>query len=501
MSAVPKARPKLPYYHQSFTARNFNSSPLAIPLKGDVYDYTFEVVLNNGPDNTFLYARLNSDTGSNYRNYYMRGGSSTASGGVNDTSSVIPVGFSNTEPTTSLMCLTGKSGDERYIDVLHSAQSTTARYIYKSSNHWTNTADAVDEITFLFTASNTCDLTLTIYETPKNNKENWALIQQGSVNQNLNTTPFDISNLDGDADDQYYLQIRNLNTSNTTGNLYLRLNADGATNYIAEWLRNASGSLSSNNYSSFWAGMYIEDNNTNNTNIDYIINAKSGQKRSIKETQVTISGNDDQLEKYVTWSNTGDNLTSLRFYKTSSDTVTFDWKLYKKKNPSTVADRFLLPLKLSPDGIRSVNGDFSSGETFSNLNGNGTSIIKLEGLFSTIGTELRVQCAGDTGANYDEQELKASTSTVSATSSTGNNYWVICDASSSKVAGFELYIFPKDGDNRPAMAVIYHNENTIEYKYFLWNDTTTDLDSLKVYGSSTTTTTGIIKCSRIPLAE
>lgn len=284
--------------------------------------------------------------------------------------------------------------------------------------------------------------------------------------------------VNGDSDIKYKIEW--------SGNqeLNLELNND-TTTYTRQYLQNSSGTISAANSTSETS---IVSDGINST---FIINAETGVKRLVT-TSASNTSSAQQSEMAHWYDDTATNLTSLDC--TPAAIATGTAKLYRLKNPNGPTGD-TLPFETVQN--ISVSGDYSAGTTISNLAGNSHTLIKVEGHFSTIGNELRIQLAGDTGANYDEQELKAATSTASATSVSSANYWMLADASSSKVASFELYIYPKDGENRPALLINRTNENQLEFKALWWNDTATDLDSLKIYTSSTTTTTGNIKVSRL----
>ena len=467
-------------------------------IAGDSYDY--EIIIQFTPlvttlESLILYA--NADKTANYRSYYMWGTSTSATAGTNDSAgSWTSVGVSQTNSQVSLFKgrITGSSGDERYLDNIMPYETGSNPSIIKRSSYWKNTADELTSLLIESGQSTNKDAHIIIYRTPKAaSQSSWELIKKGSVNQNINTTPFDISGLDGDSDITYRLSIRNMGNSSTSGHMYMRLNADGGTNYNAQWLRNVSGSISATNYSTFWQGLYIDDSTSTRTDIDYIIHAESGVDRLVEEVQTTITGGDDQLIKSVWWKNTGDNLTSLRFTKTASDTTTFDYKLYRLKNPNGPTGD-TLPFETVK--VVDISGDFSAGHTFSGLTGDDYKMIKIEWLGSNTSSAhvLRMQINGDTGSNYTEQRLRGNSSTASAASTT-QTYFDYCWIHNGDMSTSEMYLYPQSGENRPALSKFALDEDQVDLRGAWWLNSADEITSIKIYGSNTNSLTGTLKLS------
>lgn len=476
-------------YDQTFSARNLSSSPLTISsLNSDLYDYELIIYISGASGDSILDITFNSDTATNYRNYEMKGLSTTVSGGTGDSDTAIELQniIGNANTNLAMIKILGMSGDARYIDCFYSADGA----ILKQASYWKNTADAITSMTLTANSSVTCDVNIILYRMPKKtNQGYWELIKKESVNQSaMNTTGYAISSsLDLDLHKGYKIVLTGANL--TSGVLWARLNGDNGNNYTTQRLKNVSGTISSS-INSAYSNIYPSAEN-DFTELGFVINGESGNKRSINGYISNDTSTGKQSEWACLWSNTADNVTSCHLYSNVSSTLTGTMSLYRRRN--TYINGNALNFEIIKN--ITVSGDYSAGTTISGFTGNNCKLIKVEGLFSTIGNELRMQLASDTGANYSEQELKSNSTTTTASTVSGANYWVIADASSSKVASFELYIYPKDGANRTALLVSRTNENQLEHKALWWGDTTTDLDSLKIYTSSTTTTTGNIKVS------
>jgi hypothetical protein len=482
---------------QSFktgSAVNLSTSALNITgLLGDTYDYTIIANFTNASADSILDITLNSDTTANYRNYEMKGLSSTASAAVGDSDTAIElqniIGTAN--PGLLIMSITGSSGDERYIDCFYSGDGA----ILKQSSYWKNTADEVDEITFTAASSVTCDYEITIYRTPKEaSQEKWELVDTKSyTSQDLLNNPIDFT-VDGNADLQYRLDWR---TETSARDLSIRLNSDTGSNYTNQRLNNSSGTIQAGNATT--TSTYP---NSNSTQLSYIINAESGVKRLITGGHAYIATGYQQTEIATWWNNTVDNVTTISAISASATVQTGEIKLYRRKNPNTIGDT--LPFEMVEEVA--VSGDFSAGHTFSNLSGDDVLLYKLEFVGdgnSSSDTFLRIQYNGDTGSNYSRQILRSYGSSADANSTT-DTYVEIYDSFIGALedeGNFTHYLYPKSGENRPQLW-----EGNVQYgasNYLIckgagwWNNSADEITSIKVFGSNTNSITGTLKLSRI----
>ena len=106
---------------------------------------------------------------------------------------------------------------------------------------------------------------------------------------------------------------------------------------------------------------------------------------------------------------------------------------------------------------------------------------------------ISMQLNGDTGSNYTAQFLRSSISTVSAGSSTGTSHTLVNSTSTGKVNTCECIIYPKSGADRPQLTSMYERENSLDFFAQWYNDTVSEITSIKVYASSTSTKTGKLK--------
>jgi hypothetical protein len=471
-------------FDQEFTARNFSTTPLTISgLQGDTYDY--ELVMFYLPVNVvagdYPQITLNSDTTANYRSYAMRGFNTTTQGTVSDVFTYAQVGFVYTAtPQMSITKITGSSGDERYLDIFCSGHQGTYYEVDKRSAYWKNTVDEVDEITISNGVSlGTQDAHIILYRTPKAaSQAKWELMETQTFTASSADQTF--SGLNGDRDIQYKIEVQA-----NSDQYRLRVNNDSGSNYINQRLYNANGSISAANSPGTSALP-----STGLVYSTFIINTETGTERLIDVSGAGTSNN-QQVELASWYTNTVTNVTSLVITNLSSSTGTA--KLYRRINPTTTADTLNFETIETVD----ISGDFSAGHTFSGLTGDSTTLYKIEGLFDTVGNDLRLQIDGDTGSNYTDQYLKGVSGADSAAASGSIAYQLLCDASASKVANFEYYIYSPSGENRPSLLRVAHGEDSVEYKAGWWLDSASEISSFKVYASSTTTCTGTLKLSRL----
>ena len=499
-------------YDQTFTARNFNTSPLTISgLKGDLYDYELICSFTNfGTSANDLRLRFNSDSASNYRTYRMRGYGSTANALVNDSQTYCLVGaIKSTIESLSIIKISGSSGDERYIDSFYCGENSANNEVAKTSCYWKDTANELTSLSFDYSSNVTTDAHIILYRTPKEaSQEQWELMDRQSVtNRNLTTTPINFSGLKGDSDIQYRIEF-NGEWSSGAGDVHVQLNSDSATNYKNQLLRNQSGSISASNFST--AGFQLAGTISVDTGINAtaIINAESGIKRLFTSSESPIAGGDDQQEIASWWSNTADEVTEIDILQLSgSPSFSGTAKLYRRKNPNTIGDT--LPFEMVEEVA--VSGDFSAGHTFSGLSGDDVLMYKLEWLGDGDGTSrtnvndlyLRAQFNGDTAANYINQDLRSYGSSADANNTTKNHieFFNTSIGGLENEGQFTCYIYPKSGENRPCLidsAVDYGNKLTKKGAGW-WSNSSDEINSIKVFANQTYSITGTLRLSRLTI--
>ena len=485
-------------FDEVFSARNFNSSPLTISnLDGDFYDY--ELVMQAGDCTQEFQLLINSDTGSNYRDYYMRGYSTTKNAAVSDSATFINMrNESNTArrgTSLSKLAITGSSGGERYIDATNSSTGSSSDIIYKKAHYWKNTVDSISSLTIRLNSSATADAHIMLYRTPKaSGQSEWELMKTDEINQSaMNTTGYEVaSGLDLDTDGEYKVTIENGNL--TAGVFWIRLNDINLTNeYTTHRLRNNGGGLTSSSTVNYPSIYPTGENDFGGAS--FTISGSTGNKRLITGSVPSNHGVAEQCEFTAWWNNTVDNLTSIQLYSNSSSTMTGTMKLYRKRNPAGTGDT--LPFEVIK--THEFSGDFSAGFDFTGLLGDSVTMYKLEidGVGASSDIDLRLSINNDIGTNYVEQYLVAINSSVSAANVTPFPYFRAEAVRDSARYNIVFYIYPKSGSNRPILMKQSNSESMIWLKGLWWLNSVSEITSLKLLGSNTNPITGKLTLSRL----
>jgi len=476
-------------------SQNLNSSPLTISgLSGDKYDYEL-IIIGGSVANTDLYVRLNSDSTSNYRNYYMRGTGSSPSASVTNatTGNYIPSAIKTGNPSLIKLRLTGSSGKERKL----SSNIASDSNVFVNDSYWKNTADEVTSLTLFGVSITTSNIRVILYATLKEHStSDWELIESHNLSsRNLNTTPLDFTGLDGYIDKEYKLTITGENAGNNQ--LDLLFNLDSGANYTIQKLKNSGGTIGATN--STFSKMTLMDDWINKINVDFRLRAESGIKRLASWTCPNVilsTGLINQSEGAGWWSNTVDNLTQIRLLSTiSGNNTTAIVNLYRKRPTSITSGD--LPWEVVEEV--DVSGDFSAGHTFSGLKGDDVTMYKVEWR-SDWGSanDIRIQVNGDTANNYTQQYLQGQVSSPLAASSLIDYIWItaITGLNTSSISG-KVILYPKSGNERASLC----NNNygaTVSKVASWWSNTVDEVVSLKVYAlNSNSITSGKLILSRL----
>ena len=119
-----------------------------------------------------------------------------------------------------------------------------------------------------------------------------------------------------------------------------------------------------------------------------------------------------------------------------------------------------------------------------------SSSLEFEGI---AGGVLSVQFNGDTGNNYQYQNLRANLSSVFALGGTSTGNSSSWGTSSSIPQKNNIYYYLKSGQNKPAIAELNSDENTVIKLAYWWNNSVDEITSMKIYASNTSAITGKIR--------
>lgn len=480
--SAPAATKAQRVFDEEFIGRNFNTAPLTISnLRGDLYDYELAFFAKNGNLADQVTLDPNGDAGATKRNYRMSGASSSAEAFTNDSYSYIWIVASgpNVRPSLCRIRITGKSGSERLFDTFSSRGETTSQ-VDKYSQYWKNTGDEITSLVIRNLNNATMDAHVVLFATPKDSaQEEWELID--TLLWSSESATKDFTGLNGDVDGQYRVSWSG------SQSLDIAINGDTNPNYTIQEMRNSGGSISANNSTTQTSIVTLGNE------VEVLIDALSGQERLSTSTSSSTSST-QQSERAHWWSNTGDNITSLSCQPTAPTTATAH--LYRKRTPNKSSDT----LPWETIGEVAVSGDFSSGHTFSGLEGDKEFLYRLEWLGVGDAGSLGVAFNGDEGANYARQELQALTSTVSASFTSSETYLFLTNSQTDTHDG-QLLIYPKSGEQRPALGSYRRAGNRVNIGAHWWGNTADEITSIRLRSSNTNPITGTLRLSRIPRTQ
>jgi len=371
------------------------------------------------------------------------------------------------------------------------SSGTVNERVEKGSIYWKNTADNLSSIQIKNNASQTSDAHIMLYRTPKaSGQSSWELMEVQTVTtQNINTTPIDFTGLLGDSDLEYKLTLEGSFASGS-GDTGIQINSDTGTNYTKQRLFNSGGSIGSQNLNEAFGGLLRNIAVNGQVSASAIIKAETGVERMIIASSSPVAGSDDQNEITTWWSNTVDEVTSVRI-KTNSGTPSFTGtaKLYRKRNPAGTGDTLPFEVIETVD----ISGDFSAGHTFSDLLGDSVNLCKLEGFFLLQPQDLNFEINGDTSL-FTQQYLQSNSSSTNAASTTGRQ---LLYGGASYPNSFEMYIYPKSGDSRPMLSRQTFRQSRIINSAFWWNNSVDEITDIKITTTGATTVTGKLILSRL----
>jgi hypothetical protein len=138
-----------------------------------------------------------------------------------------------------------------------------------------------------------------------------------------NATDYDVTNLDGDVDMEYFIIVKIVNQSGGAANYSIRLNNDSGTNYGFNEIHGSGGSAGSSEGTGQTAlGIGKSSNDGRRSFFQGWMYAKSGDLRYLSGVHTRdINGDDiDEVRTEVgTWVNTTDKITSLRFHSDAAN--------------------------------------------------------------------------------------------------------------------------------------------------------------------------------------
>mgnify|MGYP003146630788 CR=1 FL=1 len=484
---VPEAtKSRLIVFHEMVN-EDLNVSPRtfdvdALGYGGDKYDLHPVWFLESEGVSSTLDIYANGDNTNNWRSYEMVGNGGSASGAVNDTSDPPSLTVNNGYPVLGMTSILGESSDERLFGNTLASQSNGASNtrIFVRDAYWKNTADPVNTITFSKSASVNSNGYIAIFAIPKeSNQEQWELLD--TLEWNAESGTKDFTGLNGDVDGTYFIRFFGDDTFNFT------LNNDVTNSYIAQYMRNNGGVIQAQKATQSLAAASASA-------VDIVINAKSGSNRLCELSGSRLQLASQQNQRLVSYQNTGDNITSIECFPTTS--TTGKAQLFRQRTPNHTAD--VLPwetIKEIP-----VSGDFSAGELFDDLDGENTFLYRAELIGEGANSTFYTRFNEDATSSYDEQRLRASLSVVSAKNTINSLGFFSGSTQGASVTTLsDMIIYPKSGNARPLLTRQYFDEDTIDFHAAWWDNTGDPISNMRVYASNTASVNLTLRLSKIPM--
>lgn len=298
------------------------------------------------------------------------------------------------------------------------------------------------------------------------------LIAELNASQNLNTTPFTVSNIEGDKYDYHFIVFCD-SADTTAGNLDITLNSDTGNNYERYYMRGSTSTASASVVTSV-QGARLTNFTRNQTNRNSLcigpLTGQSGVKRKF-ETFFS-SGHTPQIYIYDHyWTNTVDEVTSMTF--TGSVSASYTWHIMVYRVPKV--------------------SDHGRWEHMADLSWSAESTEKsFTGLDGDTDIQYRIVWDGDqfidvelnndgTASNYQRQWLYNNGGTLTAGNAT--------DLIFIKEQG-ELLINAESGVDRLVYQGGSHTSGTVQNQAsFWWQNTASNLTSLDLTPSASATGT------------
>ena len=250
-----------------------------------------------------------------------------------------------------------------------------------------------------------------------NRKKHTLIYEKVNLTQNLNTTPLDVTGLDGDSWDymveleQHEAQVSNNNrirlvfNDDTGGSAYRRYGMVGSASIAYAYVDDTNASI--------WIAQ------TEDTSTPSIARAKitgsSGSERYIDVLEAgDDSGTSRVMKKSHYWTNTADNLTKMTLDRSISESVAFTIRIYQIPKKANL-DNYDLVEKVD----FSARNLLSSPIVFDNLNGDSDG----EYLVEWLGLSQFPQLQLNSITGYTVQELRNNNGTIQAQNYSETESW------------------------------------------------------------------------------
>lgn len=295
---------------------------------------------------------------------------------------------------------------------------------------------------------------------------------------NLNTSPFTVSNLQGDLYDYHFFAFCD-SGSTTDGDLEVTLNSDTGTNY-SRYLMQGSG-----------AGKGAATYSENKIRIINITRNISGRNSLAMSSLTGSSGSNRKMTSlYGTgyypninvqdayWTNTVDEVTSITF--TGSTSASYKWHIAVYRTPKE-------SVQGTWEYMKELNWSSESTEkSFTGLDGD---LHKQYKIVFDLNQIIDVELNNDNGSNYVNQDLYNNSGSISAFNSTGAfiRAYGISEYIINAESGVDRLVHIRDTDSSASDQLARAN---------WWQNTADNLTSIYIQPQASATATGTAKLYR-----
>ena len=243
-----------------------------------------------------------------------------------------------------------------------------------------------------------------------------SLIYEFTGSRNLNTSPLDVTGLDGDKWD--YMVEATFAGSTIDNIVLMNFNNDSSTSYRQYYMSGLiSSATASTNEGVTAMRLTRQGNSTGNSTVSrYLISGDSSGERYVDAVgSETNTSSTTSVRKYsYYWKNTVDSISSIQITGASTD-VDITIRIYQVPKQANLANYDLVEVvtrtsDATPIDITGLDGD-SEGEYLAEID-------------FDVNESFNMRLNGDTGSNYTTQTLRNNAGTIQAVNGTSTTFTV-----------------------------------------------------------------------------
>ncbi len=488
-----------------FGGVDFSANPKTFNnLLGDIYDYRIYITVDGCTSNWGAAMRFNGDSGANYRRYRIQAYGTSKDAAVSEVMTSLGPVFIGSGLSAyrffTVIDIMGDSSAERLVSIVDSSGDTSTKYVQQMCGLWKNTTDELTSI--IISGTNTTLVTGTVHLFRKSKKQIFNSPDLEMVKtvefsgRNLYSDPIDFNNLLGDSDELYTIEAL-ITTSPVISAYKVYFNNDKTNaNYEMQYTKNQNGVLSG---LSLLASPWLSNADSDGAMYTCLsIFAKSGSKR----LSSILNFSKTQAQQFISanwWGNTADEINSIQIESTVDCVSNGKITLYKRsKKQSTLPSHAQLIERVN------VDGDFSAGHTFKNLQGNSDGVYYLRTYLTDKGTDAGIDgitINDDAGTNYNYQHLDSYASSLSANSGAWTGLFYGGWHHSGYPCLCEFWIFAKSGKYRPMLCrrQFCYGDTYQSIYSGSWNNATDEITKIYSFNNSATPIQGTVELYKISL--